>query len=252
MLTDELHELATRQLADFDARTPNRMFSEPFELTTAQAYELQEEVVRLRERRGEKCIGYKVGCTSAAIQQQLGISEPIFGRIFETGCHAAGVRLSCGDYANPAVEGEFAVRLSSDLPGSPLSDEQYHQAIQDFFPVIELHHFVLQSDRASCQELIASNGMHAGFVLAEKQRGVMPDGNPGLTIWIKSASGGIIEKSSTKSRPIESLRWLAGRLAEQGLHLSEGQIVLTGSPMQLFPVAPGSHVIVMAESEFVM
>jgi 2-keto-4-pentenoate hydratase len=248
MLTDELHELATRQLADFDARTPNRMFSEPVELKTAQAYDIQEEVARLRERRGEKIIGYKVGCTSAAIQQQLGISEPIFGRIFETGGHAAGVRLSCGDYANPAVEGEFAVRLARNLPGSPLSDEQYLEAIQDIFPVIELHHFVLQSARPSCQELIASNGMHAGFVLAEKQRGVMPGGNPGLTIGITSASGGVIAKSSTISRPIESLRWLTGRLAEHGLFLSAGQIVLTGSPMQLFPVAPGSHVIVEAES----
>ena len=247
MLTDELHELATRQLADFDARTPNRMFSEPVELTTAQAYELQEEVARLRERRGEKIIGYKVGCTSAAIQRQLGISEPIFGRVFETGRHATGVRLSCGDYANPAVEGEFAVRLARDLPGVPLSDEQYREAIQDIFPVIELHHFVLQSERPSCQELIASNGMHAGFVLAEKQLGVMPGGNRGLTIWVKSASGGVIAKSSMKSRPIESLRWLAGRLADQGLHLLEGQIVLTGSPMQLFPVVPGSHVIVKAE-----
>jgi 2-keto-4-pentenoate hydratase len=248
MLTDQFRELAARQLADFDARTPNRMFSEPVELTTAQAYEVQEEVARLRERRGEKFIGYKVGCTSAAIQKQLGISEPIVGRIFDTGCHAAGVRLSCGDYANPAVEGEFAVRLARDLPGSPLTDEQCREAIQDIFPVIELHHFVLQSDRPSCQELIASNGMHAGFVLAENQRGVMPGGNPALTIWIKSASGGVIAKSSAKSRPVESLRWLAGRLAEQGLHLSEGQIVLTGSAMQLFPVVPGSHVIVDAKS----
>src|SRR4029077_19685987 len=117
MLTVDLHNLAQRQLADFDARTPNRMFREAIDLTTAQAYELQDAVARLRERRGEKIIGYKVGCTSAAIQQQLGISEPIFGRLFETGCHASGGQLSCGDYANPAVEGEYAVRLARDLPG---------------------------------------------------------------------------------------------------------------------------------------
>src|SRR5882724_11687929 len=142
MLTADLQELAARQLADFDARTPNRMFYESVDLTTAQAYELQDEVTRLRERRGEKIIGYKVGCTSAAIQQQLGISEPIFGRLFKTGCHATGVRLSSNDYANPAVEGEYAVRLARDLPGSPLSDQQYGQAVQEIFPVIELHHYV--------------------------------------------------------------------------------------------------------------
>src|SRR5207247_3993458 len=57
----------------------------------------------------------------------------------------------------------------------------------------------------------------------EKPHAVMPSWNPSLTICIKSASGGVIAKSSTKSRPIESLRWLAGRLEEQGLHLSKGQ-----------------------------
>ncbi len=244
----DVQELARRMLADHDARTPSRCFAEPLDLTTTQAYALQSQIARLREERGEHVIGYKVGCTSAAIQQQLGIWEPIFGRLFDTGCHAAGVRLSCGDYANLAVEGEFAVRLARDLPGSPLSDEQYREAIQDIFPVIELHHFVLQSDRPSGQELIASNGMHAGFVFAETERRVMPGGKLGLTLCIKGASGGGNATSSTKSRPIESLRWLAGRLAEQGLHLSEGQIVLTGSPMPLFPVAPGSHVIVDATS----
>ena len=45
-----------------------------------------------------------------------------------------------------------------------------------------------------------------------------------------------------------SVSGMVRRLADQGLHLSEGQIVLTGSPMPLFPVAPGSHVIVKAES----
>jgi 2-keto-4-pentenoate hydratase len=236
------------------------MFSEPVDLTIAQAYELQSEVARLRERRGEKIIGYKVGCTSAAIQQQLGISEPIFGRLFDTGCHASGVRLSCGDYANPAVEGEYAVRLARDLPGSPLSDQQYEGAIQHIFPVIELHHYVLHGNRPTCRELIVSNGMHAGFVFSEGwstgfslpagfdvHQHLVTGEVPGLTIVIKSASNGVVAKSLSLSQPIESLRWLAGRLAERGLFLKEGQIVLTGSPMELFPVEPGSHVTVKAE-----
>jgi 2-keto-4-pentenoate hydratase len=267
MLTLDIHNLAARQLADFDARTPNRMFAESVDMTTAQAYELQDEVARLRERRGEKIVGYKVGCTSAAIQQQLGISEPIFGRLFETGCHPSGVRLSCGDFANAAVEGEFAVLLARHLAGAPLSNEQCLEAIETIFPVIELHHYVLCGARPTCQELIASDGMHAGFVLADRwstgsgwstgfslpaagepTEHHIPDELPGLTIVVRSASNGVIVKSSTLSRPVELLRWLAGRLAERGLSLSAGQIVLTSSPMELFPVAPGSHVLVKAES----
>ncbi len=89
----DLQELARRMLADYDARTPGRLLAEPLDLTTVQAYALQAEIARLREERGEKVIGYKVGCTSRAIQAQLGVDEPIFGRLFDTGCFRSGTRL---------------------------------------------------------------------------------------------------------------------------------------------------------------
>ena len=57
----DLQELAQRMLADYDARTPGSFVGEPVDLTTAQAYALQTEVARLREQRGEKVIGSKVG-----------------------------------------------------------------------------------------------------------------------------------------------------------------------------------------------
>ena len=71
----DLQELARRMLADYDATTPCQVFGEPLDLTTVQAYALQTEIARLREQRGEKVIGYKVGCTSPAVQRQLGIAE---------------------------------------------------------------------------------------------------------------------------------------------------------------------------------
>jgi len=40
------------------------------------------------------------------------------------------------------------------------------------------------------------------------------------------------------------MRWLAGRLDRFGLRLRQGQVILTGSPMGLHPVAPGSRIVV--------
>ena len=81
-------------LADYDARTPSKSFSRPVDLTIPQSYELQSEIARLRGQRGEKIIGYKIGCTSKPIQEQLGVSEPIFGRIFDMDCFHSCVRRS--------------------------------------------------------------------------------------------------------------------------------------------------------------
>ena len=73
----DCHELARRMLEDFDARTPGQLFAEPVDPTTEQAYALQAEVTRLREERGEKVIGYKVGTTSRARERRTGTGEPV-------------------------------------------------------------------------------------------------------------------------------------------------------------------------------
>ena len=244
----KLRELARRMLMDYDARTPNQIFRQPLTLTIDEAYQLQGEVGRLREQRGEKIIGYKVGCISTVIQQQLGISEPIFGRLFDTECHSSGARLSCANYANLAIEGEIAVRLREDVPATLRTDEDYLNCIDEMFPVVELHHYVLHSPEPSCQELIASNGMHAGFVVAESATRMRGTINPGLTVSISNGAVDSVDEASAVARPIESLRWLASRFATIGIRLSRGQVILTGSPLQLFPVKPGMRVVVEAES----
>ena len=116
-------------------------------------------------------IGYKVGCTSTAMQKQLGIGEPIFAAIFDTGCFPYGAELSYRCFTNLAVEGELAVRLGRDLPAPLVGENACQAAIASVFPVIELHHYVLHSPQPSLVELVASGGMHAGFVGAEVERG---------------------------------------------------------------------------------
>jgi 2-keto-4-pentenoate hydratase len=246
----DLQELARRMLADYDARTPGRLLPESLELTTVQAYALQEEIARLREERGEKIIGYKIGCTSRVIQAQLGVNEPIFGRLFDTGCFQSGTRLSCARFANLAVEGEMAVRLSKDLSFESLSAEECRGVIDEVLPVIELHHYVLPAGWPRGQWLIASGGMHAGFVLAEAETHArdQPTCGQSLSVRINDVVVGSIADFASLPSPIESLRWLAGRLAEFGLQLCKGQVILTGSPLSLFPIASGSRVIVEAPS----
>jgi 2-keto-4-pentenoate hydratase len=245
MSQDELLAWAHRLLADFDALVPWRSFVPPEGLTPERAYALQGEVARLREERGERIIGYKIGCTSRAIQDQLGIGEPIFGRVFDTGRFPSASRLGHGRFANLAVEGELAIRLSQDLPGGPLSDEAYLGAIESVFPVIELHHYVLPEGRHPLAPLVVSGGIHAGFVSAEEEtrdRGRDLE----LEVRIDDRVVGLTREPWTMGGPAATLRWLTARLAGWGLQLLPGQVILTGSALPLYPVGPGSRVVVRA------
>jgi len=244
----ELDELARRMLAAYDGRTQGELFGELIDLTTVQAYALQAQVARLREQRGENVIGYKVGCTSRTIQVQLGVREPIFGRLFDTECHPSGVRLSAARYANLAIEGELAIRLSQDLPRRPLADEEYAGAIGSVFPVIELHHYVLPTHGRPGTALIASGGMQAGLVRAVRETtcsGQIPAVKD-LDLNIDDRLAGTTCEPWTMGGPATTLRWLSGRLAEWGLQILGGQVILTGSALPLFPVKPGNRVVAEA------
>ncbi|HJT77347.1 MAG TPA: hypothetical protein VJ739_09125 [Gemmataceae bacterium] len=244
---DELRRLAEGLLADYDARTPGRRLPEGPDLTTTEAYALQDEVACLRERRGEKVIGYKVGCTSRAIREQLGVAQPVFGRVFATGCLPSGARLARACYARLGVEGELAVRLGRDVAGAA-STAECLGAIDAVFPVIELHHHVLPAAWSPGLWLVASNGMHAGFVRgdAEKRCPGPADFRHRLSIHLDGVAVETFEDSGRVPGPVRSLRWLAGRLAAFGRRLTAGQVVLTGSAMKLYPTAAVRRILVDA------
>jgi 2-keto-4-pentenoate hydratase len=204
--------------------------------------------INAKESRAEEVTGYKVGCTSRAIQAQLAVSEPIFGRLFATECHPSGVRLSSSRFANLAVEGELAIRLGRDLSGSDISEEACRAAIEYVFPVVELHHYILPETSARGPWLIASGGMHAGFVLAETEARspALVQFARSLSVQVNEVVVGYLEDAASLTCPIESLRWLAGRLAQFGLQLRQGQVILTGSPLRLFPVAAAGRIVVEA------
>jgi 2-keto-4-pentenoate hydratase len=178
------------------------------------------------------------------IQRQLGIGEPIFARAFDTGRFEAGAELSYGRFANLAVEGELAVRLGQDVSGPSVGAEGCQAAIASFFPVIELHHYVLRSPQPSVAELIASGGMHAGFVAAGHEAEVGLRGLESLSVCIDDQRLGTVSGAEVAELAVSSVRWLANQLAAHGLTLTKGQIVLTGSLLPLCPVKSGNNVTV--------
>jgi 2-keto-4-pentenoate hydratase len=207
----------------------------------AEAYQVQTLVAGLRESRGETIAGYKVGCIGEAVQKQLGIREPVFGRLFAGETHRSGLSLDAAAFDGLAIEGEFAFRLAKDFPPDDLS-----QAIGAGFAVIELHNHVFRGPAGKrAEELIANNALQAGVVLPlDEPRSVLPDALVAETISVirNGTVLGTAKGSDLPGGPLASLVWLAARLKDSGQTLRRGQIVLTGSPLPLYAVAPGDRV----------
>ena len=233
--------LAARQLEDYDTHQPGTLFAEGVVLNVQQAYELQNAVAKLRFQRGERLIGYKVGCTSAAIQAQLKISHRVRGFLFDTEQYESGVALARQSFDNLAIEGELAIELSREPRDEDFTDHLLPPCISRIFPVIELHNHVMRGQQASAGELIANNAIHAGFIsgkggLTSSHFSETTFDGARLEIFLNKQLLGQCEGHFLLETIRLSLRWLWQDLLQSSERLHAGQIVLTGSVPNLFPV----------------
>ena len=165
---------------------------------------------------------------------------PIRGRLFESEVRRHGEALNFDDFAHLAIEGEMAVRIGSD------------RTIAAAFPVIELHHYVFRGVRKTLPELVANNGLHAGFVLPRHDwlsSKAYIEGTGALSVRINDrliASGELWPMSGGAR---SSLQWLRRQLADTAADLSPGDIVLTGTPLGLYPVREGDQVAVLIDDK---
>ena len=241
-VTSQIQRWASRQLADYDACQPGTVFAEGVVLDVAQGYELQSAVAQLRCDRGERTIGYKVGCTSPAIRAQLGIDHCVSGRLYDSEQHSSGAVLSRKRFANLAIEGELAVELSREPNEKEFSEVEIPACVARVFPVIELHNHVMRGGQPLAGELIANNAIHAGFVAGGGVSpndicGERPLDSAALSIFAddrlldECAGPALIQTINS------SLKWLTEVVRDRGDRLSAGQIILTGSIPSLIPIA---------------
>jgi 2-keto-4-pentenoate hydratase len=197
-----------------------------------------DEAYRVQRRRAGALAGYKIGCASPVMQAQMGIDRPVFGRVYEAELHRTGEALSYAAYTGLAIEGEIAVRLGSDLGADAA------------FIVIELHHYAARDTPLTAPELVASNCIHAGVVLPEMEP---PLDDPQLllyeplSVYCNGTLLGTASGDALPGGPLASVERLAGHLAQYGESLLPGEIVLTGSPLPLYRVAPGDRIDVVSE-----
>jgi 2-keto-4-pentenoate hydratase len=207
-------------------------------LSIEQAYQVQEKVSEKRINKGEKVAGYKVGCTSKAIQEQFGLREPIYAQLFEPYIFKDGSEIFWKDYVNCAIEPEIVLVTGKDLKGENLSDDELISGIKEVRPGVEIHQFKFWFSPATSQELICSGGIHLGLVIGNNK--VTPDKLSFETEIFKVLMDGKRVTSGAAKEimggPIQSLRWLIASLSRKGTYLKAGSYVIPGSPVELVRV----------------
>ena len=243
-MTTTLNQLASTFLGLFDNCHLSDQDATVDSLTVEQAYAVQQRVIEARTHRGERVVGYKVGCTSPAIRQQFGLDEPICGRVLAPHVHHHNATVDCRQLFQPAVEPEFVIRMGEDLDRELAADEPITQFIETVAPGIEVHNYHFWLGPPSLQELIASNGIHACLIMGTEQK--IPSGydwNLEQVSLIKNTTPAAVGTGGQiMGGPLKSLRWLVNHLVQQGQSIQAGDIVIPGSPVELISVQTGDSV----------
>jgi 2-keto-4-pentenoate hydratase len=236
----------TRAVEDFwTARVRGEFFPEAYfdRLTLDDAYRIQLALIERRLAAGERHIGWKVGLTAKAIQEQFGFYEPVFGCILET--LPSGHVFGANELIRPGFETELCIRLAHALEGD-VSIQGVRAAVDAIHPSFEI--IETRGDLVKQISLaLADNAQQRSVVLGSPVRlatdMALDEVEARVRINGREVATGF--GSAVLGNPLNSIAWLAGKLGQYGRSLRAGDIIMTGSFVRQFPLSPGD--IVAAE-----
>ncbi|WP_262177447.1 2-keto-4-pentenoate hydratase [Haloarcula laminariae] len=222
-----------------EAGEPIDALTATHDLTIEDAYEIQSSVVQQRIEDGATVVGHKVGLTSDAIQEQLGVDEPDFGRLLDT-MFVEGRLVPSEKLIAPRIEPEVGFLIGEELE-PPVSYLDVLEATQAVVPVLEVIDSRVRDWDIQIQDTIADNASSAMYLTGESATSL--DGIDLSLEGVKLYRNGTLEASGVGAavldHPARSVAWLANTLADLGQHLTAGQLVLSGSLTPAVDVAPG-------------
>jgi 2-keto-4-pentenoate hydratase len=213
-------------------RKPIRPLTEELrELTISDGYRISRAQLASRAGEGERVGGWKVGLMRDATRAQVGIDQPLLGYVLASTIHADGAELPAGDFIAPGAEAEVAFLMGKDLAGPGVSLSTAILAIEGAIAALEIVDCRYPDYKFKGPDAAADNNCGAGAVLGNR---VLPLRKLDLPleglIWehgdLRVATATAAEVNGT---PLASVVWLANKIAEWGLRLHAGDVVLAGS-----------------------
>ena len=242
----ELDVIANTILKDYDANNPGTIFKTKIKLSNEDALHIQSKVTKLRIGRGEKVIGYKIGCVAKETQKKMGFNQPAWGTLWNSELYESGARLEKKNYSNPAMEAEFGVKLNRDIDPKLVSFEYILESIDYIYPLIEIHNLVFNGDEPYGAELLANNALHAGVVLGPKNK-ISKDKK--ITDLKLIFDNQIVDSWYDKKWPLDMLsevEWLVKEQEKISNILKKNDLILTGA--YGFPIPINSNSLIQVSS----
>lgn len=210
----------------------------------ADAYAVQHALTSRRIAAGAGVVGRKIGITSPAVQQQLGVDQPDFGVLFDDTGYATGAAVPIGRLLQPRVEAEVAFVLSADILDANADAASVRSAVDYAVGALEIVDSRITDWDISILDTIADNASSALFVLGAT-RLTLEEVAPievEMTMRIDGATVSTGNGAACLGDPLAALAWLARTAVAIGDPLRAGDVILSGALGPMAGITPGQYV----------
>ncbi len=211
------------------------------EITIEDAYRIQQRLNARRTEAGETIIGKKIGVTSKAVMNMLGVYQPDFGLLTDGMVYNEGQAIPANTLIQPKAEGEIAFILKKDLVGPGVSAADVIAATEGVMACFEIVDSRIRDWKIKIQDTVADNASCGVFVLGD--RVVSPlDVDLNTCGMVLEKNGEIVATgagAAALGAPANAVAWLANTLGALGIPLKAGEVILSGSLAIMVPVVAG-------------
>ena len=246
-MSEEVIQQLARELMDAEAKhAPVLPITDRYpEFSAADAYAVQKTIIGHRvSDQGRRIIGKKVGLTSKAMQQALGVNEPDYGILLDGYIIEDGAEFRTSDLLQPRIEGEIAFVMSRDLEGPGITAEQVLAATDYVSPSLEVIDSRIKDWKIKLPDTIADNASSARIVLGRNRKPVagVDLASEEMVFKKNGVELGRATGVAVLEHPANAVAWLANKMVELGAPVRSGEVVMPGALVAMTPVQPGDHI----------
>lgn len=243
MTARSIEEAATLLLAAEDERRDVEPLTDAWpELDLETAYAIQDETLRRRLARGETLVGVKLGLTSRAKQERMGVDSPLVAWLTDAMVLPAGAPVPQGRLIHPRAEPEIAFHMARSLSGPGVTAVSALAAVGSVHAAVEIIDSRYRDFRFKLPDVVADNASSAAYMTGPI---AVPPSALDLTLeaCLLTVDGVVVDSATgaaVQGHPAEALALAANALAQRGLQIEEGWIVLTGGMTDAVAMPPGA------------
>ncbi|TCL02119.1 2-keto-4-pentenoate hydratase [Sodalis ligni] len=211
------------------------------DLSITDAYAIQQMNIERQVASGHRIVGCKIGLTSKAVQQQLGVDTPDFGILLDNMQYGDGEPIPSSILAQPKIEAEIAFVMGRDITVTHPGHLDVINAIEYALPALEIVGSRIANWKIRITDTIADNASSSAFVLGTSPR-LISEFDLRLCGMVLEQHGNPVSVGAGAAclgNPINAVVWLARTMSNLGTPLKEGDVVLSGALGPMALVAPG-------------